>query len=122
MLWFPSSFERSRVLPRFRPSLERLETRDTPSTVTLNLAYQQQDLVTLYGQVLDDAPSGLTVNFTGQYVGAATTDNDGNFSITVPAGGLGAIEAIAIDSVGQPTDPAQVTVASADPIINSFSA
>jgi hypothetical protein len=123
------------VAPRsFRPSLERLETRDCPSTVMLNVAYEAGKQVTLYGQVTgaagDSTPGyvgplqfsglvGVTVVFRGSANGTALTDSDGNFSLTTNAASLGEVDAATAD--GQ-SNMASVFLSSSAPVISNFGA
>jgi hypothetical protein len=79
---------RSPLAPRsFRPCLEGLETRCCPSALTLNAACTTQNNVTFSGQ-LTGAPveGGQTINITGPggLQTTATTDANGNYSVTIP--------------------------------------
>lgn len=74
----------------FRPTLERLEARDCPSTITLTAAVGSNNVVMLSGQVTGTpSPGGLTVQLTGTANGYATTDASGNFRVTLQASGPG---------------------------------
>jgi hypothetical protein len=74
----------------FRPILERLEERDCPSTITLAASVGNDNMVTLTGQVTaTPSPGGLTVQLGGVAPGSATTDANGNFSVTLAAQGSG---------------------------------
>lgn len=110
----------------YRPVLEPLECRETPSAnpvVSLSIQYEAENTVTLFGQVSDDSSvEGLTVNFTGQYTGSVSTDAAGHFSLTAPVCGLGSIQASTVDVEGLLSNVAEVTVASNAPVITQFSA
>jgi hypothetical protein len=123
-----------------RPSLEVLETRDCPSTLTLNVAYGVGKAITLYGQVTAGAAGsstpgfgggsqplgggsqpgvpGATVAFSRSATGSATTDANGNFVFTTQAASLGEVDAATTD--GQ-SNTASV-VLSAAPNISNFKA
>jgi hypothetical protein len=73
-----------------------LETRNCPSALTLNAAYESQNNVLFSGQ-LTEAPNeaGQTINLTGNgWSTTATTDANGNYSVTVPVGMLGNVTAL----------------------------
>ena len=86
---------------RIRPTLEALEARDCPSTITLNItSFAANKVVTAGGQVTNTPnPSGLTVNLTlgGVAWCSTTTDADGNWSISATAPALGTITAQTAD-------------------------
>lgn len=91
-------------------------------TLSLNVSYGSGNTVTLSGTVNDDSPGGLTVQFSGVANGQVTTSADGTFRLTTQASGLGSITASVTDDWGQTSDPLQVAVAPAAPVITSFSA
>ena len=122
----------------FRPSLERLETRDCPSTLTLNVAYGAGKQVTLYGQVSgavsgalgisstdfvgpvqDTGQAGVTVVFRGSATGSAVTDATGHFALATNASSLGEVDAATTD--GQ-SNMASVVLSSSAPLISNFGA
>jgi hypothetical protein len=101
-----------------RLSLERLETRDCPSVITLGVTYGTQRNITLSGNVTGTPnPGGLTVQFTGQAVGTATTDANGHYSASLVALGLGNVNASTTD--GQ-SNTAIVTLTDTRPVISGF--
>ncbi|MCS7045514.1 MAG: hypothetical protein NZO58_04070, partial [Gemmataceae bacterium] len=61
---------------RFVPGIERLETRDCPAAPTISAsAYESGPTqFTVVGQVNDEEPGGLTVNFSGVYEGSVITN------------------------------------------------
>jgi len=134
--------------PRFaRPGLERLETRDCPSglaplhpallpipwgpvqmagpsvtlpTLTLAVAMNGMKSVTLHGIVTADNPANLTVTFSGAVTGTTTTNNLGDYSLTINANGLGQVQASTLDADGQVSNTATAIVASPAPVISEF--
>ena len=109
---------------RVRLSLESLESRDCPSapTISLNIAYGAERMVTLSGQVTDDqSTSGLSVTFSGAVQATTFTNADGTFSMQTQASSLGNIEATAVDIGGLPSNTATVTVATNAPQITDTS-
>ncbi|HZY85323.1 MAG TPA: hypothetical protein VFE78_10865 [Gemmataceae bacterium] len=127
-----------------RPSLEWLEARDCPSTVTLNVEYNVGKTITLYGEVtaggvagsstpgmgnttqllgsMSSAPAGLpgvSVAFRGSATGSATTDANGDFTFTTQATSLGEVAAATTD--GQ-SNTASVVLSSSAPVISNFKA
>ena len=103
----------------FRPALERLESRDCPSTINL-MAYTtpSSHVVTLMGQVTNTpTPGGLTVQLGGEVNGTATTDANGNFTASLPAAALGVVTAATAD--GQ-SNTAQFTLTDQGTRITSF--
>lgn len=120
-------FSRSRsksvpVKPSFRPTLERLEARDCPSTVNLMVySISSTKNVTITGSVGNtNSQAGLTVAFAGVVSGTARTDSSGNFSVILPATGLGMINAATTD--GQ-SNTAQFLLTDPNaPQISSFTA
>ncbi len=88
----PTSRKRHSV----RLSLERLETRDCPSGVTLDsfsaVIMNMGKQVELTGTT-QDAEAGTVVVFSGKVVGAATVDAEGRFDVIETASGLGTITA-----------------------------
>ena len=80
-------------------------------TLSLHLAYGTRNNVILSGSVTAGTPGGLAVTFTGVVSGSATTNSDGSFQVTLPASGVGQIQATVTDIWGQTSAPASVTVA-----------
>src|SRR5438128_2595955 len=79
-------------------------------------------MVTLTGQVADPNQTNLTVTFTGVATGQVVTANNGSYSFTVRASGLGNIQDVATDQWGQHSTPAQATVSASAPTITNFTA
>jgi hypothetical protein len=92
------------------------------SSLTLNVAPGTRNMVTLSGQVTAGAPGGLTVAFNGVVSGTATTNVDGTFQVTLPASGVGQIQATVTDIWGQTAASPPVTVKSNAPVIENFQA
>lgn len=118
----PCSHRKSRPakVGSFRPTLERLESRDCPSTISIFYCYgMQNNMVQIAGQVTNTpTPSGLTVQLTGEVNGTATTDSSGDFHATLSAPALGTVYAATGD--GQ-SNTAQATIMDmAAPAINDF--
>ena len=107
-----------------RPSLEALESRCSPSTITLNVAYVANQQVTLSGMVVlgvadmrSGPVGGLTVQISGAATGTATTDPVGNYSVTLTASRLGQVQAKTSD--GQ-SNTATATLTASTPVILNF--
>ena len=85
----------------FRPTLEKLESRDCPSPIiylTASGVTPSSKQVMLTGQVTNtSSPGGLTVNLSGVVGGTTTTDSHGNFSATLTASGQGSANAATAD-------------------------
>ena len=109
----------------FRPTFEILEDRFCPTNmmpmVSVLATPVSQCQVRLTGQVWDEAPAGLTVNFTGVYQGTVTTNSTGGFNIVVTASGLGNITAQVTDIEGL-TGFGGAMVSSFPPMLNQFTA
>jgi hypothetical protein len=106
-------------LPRFsRPALERLETRDCPSTLTMSLSYGPQHQVTLQGTLSGDSNvANQPINFSGVVSGTAYTDGSGNYSATLVAKKLGNAAAQTADGL---SNVAQAAVKNVAPVIDNF--
>jgi hypothetical protein len=85
--------------------------------LTLNVSYGAGRQVTLYGQVT--GMSGVTVLFRGSVKGSATTDADGNYSLTTNARILGEVEAATADGS---SNTASVILSGGPPVIGDFEA
>src|SRR5437016_2229058 len=96
---------------RTQLSLQRLESRDCPSSPDLRLATSGSSItfdhshgpsrsVYIEGTVTDDNPAHLRVTLSGVVQGTTYTDSSGNFSITLTASSLGTIYAQTIDQQG----------------------
>ena len=119
--------------------LERLEDRLSPSglgfppplpppnptlpseTVTMNVTYDPNKQVTLTGHLSNSmgAIANQAINFGGAVNGAATTDAQGNYSVTLTASQLGQVTAASSDGK---SNTATATLASQVPTISSFTA
>jgi hypothetical protein len=105
---------------RLRPRLflERLETRDCPSTLTMGVTYGQQGSITLSGTLTDEGPTnGVTVQISGVASGSTTTDANGNYTITLTAGALGTAKAATADGK---SNVASVMLNWTAPVIQNF--
>lgn len=105
-----------------RLSLEALEGRHSPSTITLNMdlsvAYHANRSVTFSGQVTNtSSPGGLTVQISGAASGTTTTDAGGNYSVTLTATSLGAVQAKTTDGT---SNVATATLTAGTPEIENF--
>lgn len=105
--------------PRFaRPGLERLETRDCPSALTMSLTYGPQHQVTLQGTLSGGASvANQPISFSGVVSGTAYTNASGNYSATLVAQSLGNALAQTADGL---SNVAQVAVNNVAPVINNF--
>ncbi len=104
----------------FRPSLEELEPRNCPSTISLSVGAVSpgSKQISLSGQVADtSSPGGLTVLLSGVVGGTATTDANGNFSATLTASGQGIVYAATSD--GQ-SNIVQAAVTDPGTVIDEF--
>jgi hypothetical protein len=119
----------ARAATRIRLGLQRLESRDCPSTPDLRIAtngssitfdYSQgpSQSVFIEGSVSDDNPANLRVTLSGVVQGDTYTDGDGNFSITLTASGLGTIYAQTIDRDGEESNVDQVELVNNAPSIS----
>lgn len=117
-------FRRStrKMMPRtprpVRLGLERLETRDCPSLISVSVTYGTQKNITLWGDVTGTPnPGGLTVQFTGNATGTATTDSNGHYSASLVALSLGNVYAATTDGA---SNTAVVTLMVPTPRISNF--
>ena len=106
----------------YRPRFDALEARDCPTGMpptisTFTVMPAGPMLYSLSGSVMDEAPAGLAVNFTGVYTGSALTDSFGNFSVNVTPSQLGAITADVTDNEGLAATPVQRSCSSFAPNI-----
>jgi hypothetical protein len=108
---------------RFRPTLERLEDRDCPTSMSLSISQSGAKGVVLSGQVTNPNPgAGVIIQFSGSaYHGQAVTGADGSFSVSGQADNLGTIYAAAMED-GSTLATAQVQVTSQAPSIANFQA
>ena len=104
----------------FRPTLEKLETRDCPSTIMLLTPYvaASSKEIAIYGQVTNTpSPGGLSVLLSGVVDGTTTTDSNGYFHYDATASGQGIVYAATGD--GQ-SNIAQAAVTDLGTTINDF--
>jgi hypothetical protein len=103
--------------PSFRPTLERLEERDCPTTLTLGVGISSTSKTVVFYGAVSNTPilGGVTVQLSGVASGTATTASDGSFSILLTASGLGTESAATTDATAQTA----VTDQNA-PLINLF--
>jgi hypothetical protein len=71
--------------------------------------------VQLVGTVTDAYPSSVRLSFTGVVAGSTTADDNGNFSYTANATGLGAVDAVGTDVQQLQSNQAEAQVAVAKP-------
>jgi hypothetical protein len=89
--------------------------------IQLEVKYNTQRSVTLFGKVIDDdSVSGVTVSFGGKVSGTATTDANGAFSFTQSATGLGTCTAGYTDPHGASATTPVIKLVSAAPVISGF--
>ncbi len=94
---------------------------DPPSVDSLAVTYGTGTEVTITGQVTDETPGGLPVDFYGSVYGTAVTDTSGYFSLHVPDGSasLGYVDVSVYDAWGRPAyDTTEIT--SDEPVIDSL--
>jgi hypothetical protein len=103
--------------PYVRLALERLEDRDAPATLTMDVTYGEGRTITLAGALSDhETLEGQTVKITGQASGMTTTDANGQYSVTLTASALGEVVGICADAI------ASVTLTDPAPYIHVFDA
>jgi carbon monoxide dehydrogenase subunit G len=105
---------------RFRPNLERLETRDCPAgpvIATFTATNTTGTVVQLTGTVTDPNPASVSINFSGVMSGSTTADANGNFSFTANAAGLGTVNAVGTDSQQLQSNTAQAQVTCPKPTL-----
>jgi hypothetical protein len=90
---------------------------DTAPALTMNLAYGANKTVILSGKVTDAQAGGMVVTFSGVVSGTATTDANGNYSVTLTPTALGQITATTTDVWGLTSSAATVTVTNTAPTI-----
>jgi hypothetical protein len=122
----PRAARQSAELRRFRPALEKLESRYCPAgpTITLNVVMLNQRNIQLCGQVTEPGAnvSGLTVTISGEATGTTTTNSNGVYSVVLQAAALGDVHAKTVDGAGQASNDAVYTLACDPPVIQNFTA
>jgi hypothetical protein len=106
-----------------RPTLEALEARDCPSTISLSASYAPNKTATFSGQVTNtSSPGGLQVQlYMNGYAWCwTTTDANGNYSFTKQVPCLGTVTAATAD--GQSNTAQLVLSDSTAPSITNFAA
>jgi hypothetical protein len=101
--------------------LQATISSDVPQ-LTLDRAYGPGGTVTLSGHVTDEDPIGRTVTFSGAVSGTATTNQNGDYSLTTQGWGLGDVQAVTTDPWHQQSDQPAVNLANAAPVITDFTA
>jgi hypothetical protein len=118
-----------RAAPSVRPvrtvrlGLEALESRYCPSAaLSVGVYYGPQTTVTLFGTLSGTStPAGQGITLSGEVNGSATTDANGNYSITLQASALGQVEASWwVNGVSQASATTNLSVA--PPNIDQFNA
>jgi hypothetical protein len=99
--------------------LERLEQRDTPTTLTLNVTYGLGRSITLSGNLGDTTNvANQMIMINGEASGQTFTDSKGHFATTLTANALGTVSAQTMDNSAS----ASVTLTDEKPVITNFSA
>jgi hypothetical protein len=93
---------------------------DANPFLTFSVSYGALKQITLSGKLIDESPANRTVTFSGSASGTATTDANGNFSVTLTANSLGSVSASATDAANHSSNTAMVTLASSAPVISNF--
>ncbi|HTU22551.1 MAG TPA: hypothetical protein VMG10_31220 [Gemmataceae bacterium] len=127
-----ASRTRKLVASRFASlMLERLEDRLSPAmigppppsgeTISLNVTYLPNREATFSGQLTNQSGpvANQTVNLTGVVNGAATTNSQGDFSVTLAVPQLGTEYAASADGL---SNTAQYTLVNGAPVISDFTA
>jgi hypothetical protein len=91
-------------------------------TITIGLTYGTGRTVTLSGAVTDLDAASLTVTFTGVVSGSTPTGTGGSFSFTAQATGLGTVTATVVNLWGEQSNPANISVSPAAPVVSQFQA
>jgi hypothetical protein len=106
--------------------LEALEDRNSPTAISLSVAYNANHQVTLSGQVTVDGTgyhgstsgvSGMTIIISGAAAGTTETDGDGYYSVTLTADFLGQVNAQTADYT---SNIASATLTANQPSIQNF--
>lgn len=116
-------FRRARPAPKpqasYRPRFEILEDRWCPTPhLSLNATVLPGHQVQLSGTITGDSVAGFNVMLSGAASASATTDSNGNFSVTTDQASLGTVYAVGMNGMMESTDTAQATIAVAAPTVN----
>jgi hypothetical protein len=96
-------------------------TSTTAPSISISVSFGTGPRVTISGTITDTNVSGQTVSISGVVSGSATTDVNGNYSLTAHASSLGSVTASFTDSSGQSAS-AKTSIAVPPPQITSFTA
>jgi hypothetical protein len=91
-------------------------------TLTLHVGYISKNDISLTGTVTARTVNGLTITISGVASGTTTTDGNGNYSVALPASGVGQVQSTVTDVWGQVSQAASGTVSSSKPLIVNFHA
>ena len=100
-------------------------TSMAPAVTNLSYTWGANKQLTITGKVVDENPGNLMVNsggpaFGGGPGGTATTDAQGNFSMTVTASQLAQVMVMTNDQWGQASAMASLTLTDPTPTISNF--
>lgn len=103
-----------------RPSLEALEDRFSPATLSLNVSYGLGRLVTLHGSLTDTStPGNQLITIQGVVNGQVVTDAAGNYSLGATPNYLGMVSAQKTDGS---SNVASAPITDIPPTIRAFDA
>jgi hypothetical protein len=103
-------------------TVQQATITDSPPTIGLVRTYGPNGSVTLSGHVTDDAPNNLTVNFSGAVTGSATTNANGDFTLTPSSWTTGTVSVRTTDVWGQVSSTATAALGNVAPTIDHFAA
>jgi hypothetical protein len=91
--------------PSFRPTLETLEERNCPTTLSLSFTGVSTSKTGMFTGTVSNTPNpgGMIVQLTGVATGSATTNAQGGFSVQLTATGLGTETATTTGATAQTT-------------------
>jgi len=89
----------------------------SPPAITAGITENGGTSVTISGTVTDGSPAGLTVSFSGEVTGSATTDANGNYSFTANAAAPGTISVQTKDVWGLLSNTSSVMIVDVAPSI-----
>src|SRR5947207_2732149 len=115
------------IVPKARLSVERLESRNCPSSLAVYVyaSPEPNHIAHVYGGVMgkvEDIDSGLPVVLGGVVNATVYTDAGGNFTYTGEASGLGNVTVNVTNLWGLSAYPAYLTVTSMKPAISNLTA